>query len=458
MVTFRLADSLPAEVMQKYLCELEAKPDEERKKILFQRLDKYLDTGYGACWLSNKDVAKIVQDAFLNFDGQRYHLLEWVIMPNHVHILVETMPAYPIEELVHSWKSFTANEANKVLCRSGAFWMEDYFDRFIRDENHYADEVRYIRENPLRAGFVNSPGKWFFGSAAMGESVSPFKGTDGKRFLAPKSDEMPGIMVAGRMPAHPEVSKKSFEFLKTRLGLMLCEPGKLDELLLGSPFDYAAQCRFYIPAFMPEPGGGRESDFSEALSGLLAEMLAASEGRALVLYTSYAALAAGAKKLRKLLGPENIEVLAQGEDGSRESLLERLKAGRRTVLLGTSSFWEGVDVRGEALSLLVIAKLPFAVFTDPIVQGRCELLEQAGKDAFLHFSVPNAILRLRQGFGRLIRAKTDRGVVVLADKRVLTKRYGAAFLRALPAEAQTVASQDNLVRAVKEFLQNGTEN
>jgi Rad3-related DNA helicase len=153
-----------------------------------------------------------------------------------------------------------------------------------------------------------------------------------------------------------------------------------------------------------------------------------------------------------MLASEGIEVIAQGADGSRESLLARLQAGGRTALLGTASFWEGVDVRGAALSLLVIAKLPFAVFTDPIIQGRCEVLEASGKDPFLHFSVPNAILRLRQGFGRLIRSKTDRGVVVLADKRVLTKRYGAAFLRALPAQAATMTGQEALVAAVREFL------
>ena len=122
------------------------------------------------------------------------------------------------------------------------------------------------------------------------------------------------------------------------------------------------------------------------------------------------------------------------------------------MLLGTSSFWEGVDVRGEALSLLIIHKLPFAVFTDPVIQGRCELLEAAGKDAFLHFSVPNAILKLRQGFGRLIRSKQDRGVVILADKRVITKRYGAAFLRALPAKAQSSSHLEGLKADVQNFM------
>ena len=136
----------------------------------------------------------------------------------------------------------------------------------------------------------------------------------------------------------------------------------------------------------------------------------------------------------------------------RGALLAKLKAGGRCVLLGTASFWEGVDVPGEALSVLVIAKLPFQVFTDPLVQGRCELLEAQGRDPFLHYSVPNAILRLRQGFGRLIRSKSDRGVVVLCDKRVLTKRYGAAFLRALPVAPQKGQSAEQMAEDVRTFL------
>ena len=249
---------------------------------------------------------------------------------------------------------------------------------------------------------------------------------------------------------------KSFEFLKLRFGLSYCQPKKLDELLLGSPFDYEKQCRLYVPTFLPEPGGGREKDFSAQFSAMCAQLVLAAGGRTMILYTSYSALNASAAILQKILAPEGIEVMAQGRDGSREALLASLKAGGRRVLLGTASFWEGVDVRGGALSLLIIAKLPFAVFTDPVVQGRCELLEAAGKDAFLHFSVPNAILKLRQGFGRLIRSKQDRGVVILADKRVVTKRYGAAFLRALPARACAVSFEEGLVKEVDAFL-NKTE-
>ncbi len=264
-----------------------------------------------------------------------------------------------------------------------------------------------------------------------------------KKFDAPKIDDE-------SLKPHP----KSFEFLKLRFGLSYCQPQKLNEMLLGSPFDYERQCRLFVPTFLPEPGGEREKEYTTQFSAMVAELAMASGGRALVLYTSYSALDASGAILRKMLVPEGIEVMAQGRDGSREALLSSLKAGGRRVLLGTASFWEGVDVRGDALSLLIIHKLPFAVFTDPVIQGRCELLESAGKDAFLHFSVPNAILKLRQGFGRLIRSKQDKGIVILADKRVITKRYGAAFLRALPAKAQASSNLESLIDEVKGFIGN----
>jgi len=273
-----------------------------------------------------------------------------------------------------------------------------------------------------------------------------------------RAAEAPGERAtsAAALRAHPDEEAKphpkSFEYVKQRLGLTLTEPERLDEVLEGSPFDYPTQCRFYVPTFLPEPSGSNARAFNDALPNALAALLTASGGRALVLYTSYEALQSSARSLRKVLAPEGIEVLAQKEDGSREALLAKLQAGGRTVLLGTSSFWEGVDVPGDALSLLVIVKLPFAVFTDPLVEGRCELLERQGKDPFLHYSVPQAILKLRQGFGRLIRSKTDRGVVVLCDKRVLTKRYGAAFLRALPVAARKANDLGRMADEIRHFL------
>jgi DNA polymerase-3 subunit epsilon/ATP-dependent DNA helicase DinG len=158
------------------------------------------------------------------------------------------------------------------------------------------------------------------------------------------------------------------------------------------------------------------------------ELAAALNGRVLGLFTSYTQLRQTAQAIVPRLSLGNITVYDQSDGSSRESLLEGFKSTEKAVLLGTRSFWEGIDIPGESLSALVIVRLPFAVPTDPIFAARSETYS----DSFAEYAVPDAILRFRQGFGRLIRTKTDRGVVAIFDSRVLTKSYGASFLEALP--------------------------
>jgi DNA polymerase-3 subunit epsilon/ATP-dependent DNA helicase DinG len=211
-----------------------------------------------------------------------------------------------------------------------------------------------------------------------------------------------------------------FSYIRERLGVE-----SADELLLSSPFDYRRAALVYIPTDTPEPGvQGYQRHVEQALVALCR----ASKGRALVLFTSHSALRATYRAIQKSLEDSGIIVLGHNIDGSRRQLLERFKSNPRSVLLGTSSFWEGIDVVGDALSVLVIAKLPFAVPGDPVFAARSEGFD----DAFNQYAVPQAVLRFKQGFGRLIRSQHDRGVVVLLDRRVLTKRYGQAFLHSLP--------------------------
>ena len=187
----------------------------------------------------------------------------------------------------------------------------------------------------------------------------------------------------------------------------------------------------------------------------MSEVFSETQGRGLGLFTSYEMLRRVYEDMRPRLEAASIPVFAQGQDGTREALLEQFSRDVASVLLGTTSFWEGVDVKGEALSALVVAKLPFGVPTDPIIKGRCDLMEAAGQNAFMEYSLPVAVLRLRQGFGRLIRAQTDRGVVVVADKRVLTRRYGGAFLRSLPTGHQVASSRQELRQMVRSFMNGG---
>lgn len=160
-VTFRLADALPRKAVEQLCAGLEPESPER-----LRRIEQWLDSGHGACWLRQPPIARLVEDALLHFDGIRYRLLSWVVMPNHLHLLVETQPGHPLPGLVHSWKSYTAKRANALLGRSGEFWARDYFDRYVRDEAHRAAVVAYIENNPVKAGLVERPEQWAYCSAA----------------------------------------------------------------------------------------------------------------------------------------------------------------------------------------------------------------------------------------------------------------------------------------------------
>ena len=209
-------------------------------------------------------------------------------------------------------------------------------------------------------------------------------------------------------------------FVRRRLGL-----DRAREVVVGSPYDFHEQALLYVPPTMPDP---RADDFTERAAEEVLSLLALSEGRALVLTSSYRALEVLRERIR---GRVPYEVLVQG-DAPRERLLERFRDEVDTVLLATATFWQGVDVPGESLSLLVIDKLPFSAPGDPLHEARCEAVEADGGDWFRDFALPTAMLQLRQGFGRLIRGHDDRGVVAILDPRLRTRPYGRAFLAALP--------------------------
>jgi len=159
-ITFRLADSLPHDVLDRLADE--KLDDAERRK----RIDAFLDVGHGECVLERPEIAKMIEDALLHFDGERYRLIAWCVMPNHVHVLIETRAGHPLAEVIHSWKSFTAKEINKALGRSGEVWQREYFDRYIRDDRHLQAVIKYIEENPVKAKLVTSADGWRFSSAA----------------------------------------------------------------------------------------------------------------------------------------------------------------------------------------------------------------------------------------------------------------------------------------------------
>lgn len=162
-ITFHLADSLPAKVLEamKEMAKLQKDPDMELRR----QIQKYLDAGHGSCCLKGSRIADMVEQALFHFDEKRYRLLVWVVMPNHVHVIIETFSGYLLGDVVHSWKSFTAKEANKLLKRRGRFWQKEYYDRFIRDEKHFDNAVFYIHNNPVKAGLVKRAEDYPFSSA-----------------------------------------------------------------------------------------------------------------------------------------------------------------------------------------------------------------------------------------------------------------------------------------------------
>ncbi len=231
-----------------------------------------------------------------------------------------------------------------------------------------------------------------------------------------------------------------FAFIKSRIGLPECE-----SVMLDSPFDYARQALVFIPNDIPEP---HQRGYQQMIEQAIVDLAIAAGGRMLALFTASNALRQTYAAIQETLEDHGIGVLAQGIDGSRRALIDRLKEFPRSVLLGTNSFWEGVDVVGEALSVLVITKLPFAVPTDPVVAARSEQFA----DPFNEYSVPQSILRFKQGFGRLIRSREDRGIVVVLDRRLLSKKYGQQFLDSLPPTRVRTGALSHLPALVARFL------
>ncbi|MFQ6026408.1 MAG: helicase C-terminal domain-containing protein [Dehalococcoidia bacterium] len=231
-------------------------------------------------------------------------------------------------------------------------------------------------------------------------------------------------------------TQNTFDYARQRLGI----PEESEELLVGSPFDYQKAALLMIPEDMPQP---QTEGYIESLSRVLVDLGRSLGGRTMALFTSYSALRAVSQNVRTPLMSEDIQVLAQSIDGSPQQLIRRFTENPRSVLLGTSSFWEGVDLPGETLKALVLTRLPFQVPTDPIVKARSDQYQ----DSFNDFSIPQAVLRFRQGIGRLIRNKGDKGTIVVLDRRITGRAYGQAFLQSIPpctlqpSSLSTVGSQ-----------------
>lgn len=222
------------------------------------------------------------------------------------------------------------------------------------------------------------------------------------------------------------VGGQSFDFIRERLGLT-----STNEKKVGSPFDYQTQMKLILPEGMPDPGD-EPTAYENSVCEQIQKYVDLTRGRAFVLFTSYQMLRNCARRLTSWFVERNYGLYCQGDEMPRTMMLEKFRNDPAGVLFGADSFWQGVDVPGEALQNVIITKLPFSVPDHPLLEARLEFIRESGGNPFMDYQLPEAVIKLKQGFGRLIRTRTDTGIVVILDPRVKTKRYGRLFLESLP--------------------------
>ncbi|MFZ4815057.1 MAG: helicase C-terminal domain-containing protein [Phototrophicaceae bacterium] len=337
--------------------------------------------------------------------------------------------------------SEAANHLYEVLGRLDIYAIDHYGEllRNVQAASRYLQETHTQLEK-----FFDSPS----GNTIYWVSVSP----DGRRLSMHTAPLHVGEMIASNLWNNRRSviltsatlrTAGSFAHIRDRI-----DAQEVKTIEVGSPFDYKRSTLLFLPNDMPDPS--QFQNYQKAIERAVIDLATALDGRVLVLFTSYAQLRQTSKAITSQLALQNITIYDQSDGSSRQSLLEGFKTTQKAVLLGTRSFWEGIDIPGDSLSAVIITRLPFPIPSDPIVSARGETYD----NSFSEFMVPEAILRFRQGFGRLIRSNTDRGIVVVLDSRIISKQYGVAFLDSLPDCTRVKGSLAKLSATAKDWLAN----
>ena len=316
-------------------------------------------------------------------------------------------------------------EGTAALCKTFADWQE------------HPDTVFFIEKMKLSGGNTLSGQKWYCRFVQAPLNIAP-------KMVQGVFEPMDSIICTSATLRTGD----NFSFWLNKTGAGFSDEERLLTGLYPSPFPYTSNMLFAVPVDAPLPDN---SEFQSYVEHAVYRLLLASAGRALVLFTSFDSLRSAGNAARKMLVDTGITVFCQGDE-DRNHLLQKFKNDVSSVLFATDSFWEGVDVPGESLSLVVIVKLPFTVPSDPVFAARTESAEKRGGSGFMELSVPDAVIKFRQGVGRLIRRGSDRGAVVVLDKRLITKRYGRTFLESIPESKQLFESFDTICRAVESFI------